>query len=153
MQTKPNIVSRAAGHRPPLSGNRNTDSRRLVLRNENPEVWARHLAVYTDRYKPTDIIEEELVEDIAFCRWRLIRFRTVENALWDIQLEDDDRHLTEADANIDAGVRLATAFRRDEHINNVASRYEARLRRSYNRAIRDLEQFRATTGANPVVDK
>ena len=28
------------------------------------------------------------MDDIAFCRWRLLRFRGVDTALWDLQMED-----------------------------------------------------------------
>ena len=65
--------------------------RSLVLANERPEAWDQHLADYIARYQPTSDLEHEMVEDIAFCRWLLIRMRTIDTALWDKRMEEQAR--------------------------------------------------------------
>ena len=118
----------------------------VVLRNENPDAWREVFAAYTDLYRPADAIECELVQDIAFCRWRLCRFRDVDTALWDLQMEDQSEDFAARYKTSDEAARLAFAFRFDPNLH-LASRYEGRLRRSYERAVRNLEHHRATAPA------
>ena len=122
----------------------------VVLRNENPETWREVLATHINRYKPVDGIERDLVEDIAFCRWRLRRFRGVDTALWDMQMDDQSNQFAARYETSDEAVRLAFAFRNDANLQ-LASRYEGRLRRSYERALRNLAEYR--TGARASGEK
>ena len=120
-----------------------TASKNVVLQNENPDTWTRILASHIDRYRPTDDIEHDLVDDIAFCRWRLLRFRGVDTALWDLQMEDQsEAFAARYNDAIDESARLAFAFRNDGNLH-LASRYEGRLRRAYERSIRNLKEYRA----------
>jgi hypothetical protein len=73
------------------------------------------------------------VDDIAFCRWRLLRFRGVDTALWDLQMEDQSEQFGARYNAVDETARLAFAFREDANLH-LASRYEGRLRRAYDRA-------------------
>jgi hypothetical protein len=124
---------------------RNKSTRRsLVLANESPEAWDQHVADHIARYEPTSDLEREMVEDIAFCRWRLIRMRTIDTALWDIRMEEQAPDLAATYRKPTEPVRLAHAFATDDTFR-AASLYEAHLRRAYNRAIRDLEQLREYT--------
>jgi hypothetical protein len=116
----------------------------VVLRNENPETWRNVLAIHIERYKPVDAIEHELVHDIAFCLWRLRRFRGVDTALWDLRMDDQSEQFAAQYETDDEAIRLAFAFRDDVNLQ-LASRYESRLRRSYERAIGTLENYRAGT--------
>jgi hypothetical protein len=113
-----------------------------VLQNEDPEVWQRVLATHQSRYNPVDDIEKELVEDIAFCLWRLRRVRGVESALWDITMEDQAEELGAKYSTPTERMRKAHAFRTEASIQLV-SRYEGRLRRAYERALRNFEHYRA----------
>lgn len=110
-------------------------SKNVVLQNENPEAWAQVLQSYIDRYQPQDEIEHELIEDIAFCRWRLRRFRAVDTALWDMEMDNQNSNAP------DEPTRQAQAFKADPNIH-LASRYEGRLRRAYERAIKNLTNYR-----------
>ena len=123
-----------------------TAAKSVVLQNENPEAWEAVLATHVERYRPADHLEEELVEDIAFCRWRLRRFRGVDTALWDLQMEDVSDEFAARYTGSDESSRLAFAFRKDPNLH-LASRYEGRLRRAYERAIRNLKEYRSTEGA------
>ena len=123
-----------------------TATRTVVLRNENPDAWEQVLATHRDRYRPVDDIEHELVEDIAFCRWRMRRFRAVDTALWDLRMEDQSSEFDAQYETSDEIGRLAFAFRTDANLH-LASRYEGRLRRSYERAIRNLKEYRGSEQA------
>jgi hypothetical protein len=117
----------------------------VVLQNENPAVWNQVLATHLAHYRPVDDIETELVEDIAFCRWRMRRFRSVDTALWELRMEDQSAEFERQYDTSDEPARLAFAFRTDANLH-LASRYEGRLRRSYERAIRNLKEYRAGSG-------
>jgi hypothetical protein len=110
-----------------------------VLQNENSETWHRLLAGHIEHYRPANDIETELVEDIAFCRWRLRRFRGVDTALWDMQMDDQAEAFSQRYEAGDESARLAHAFRTDSNLH-LASRYEGRLRRAYERAITNFQQ-------------
>jgi hypothetical protein len=105
-----------------------TASKTVVLQNENPDAWNRVLASHMDRYRPADDIEQHLVDDIAFCLWRLLRFRGVDTALWDLQMEDQSEEFGTRYNTVDERARLAFAFRQDANLH-LASRYEGRLPR------------------------
>jgi hypothetical protein len=119
----------------------------VVLRNENPDVWQNVLDTFHARYRPTDGIEEELVEDIAFCLWRLRRVRGVESALWDITMEDQAEELEAKYSTPSELTRKAYAFKSEANLQLV-SRYEGRLRRAYERAIHNLTQYRSGRAAS-----
>jgi hypothetical protein len=119
----------------------------VVLRNENPAIWQSVLDTFHARYRPADRIEEELVEDIAFCLWRLRRVRGVESALWDIAMEDQADELEAKYSTPTELTRKAYAFKSEANLQLV-SRYEGRLRRAYDRAIHNLAQYRSGRGAS-----
>src|SRR5687767_5052302 len=95
----------------------NTRADSLVLANESPEAWDRHLADHIRRYRPTSDLERVMVEDIAFCRWRPIRMRTIDTALWDIRMEEQSRDLVDTYRSPTEPVRLTHAFSSDDSSN------------------------------------
>ena len=113
-----------------------------VLKNEDPAVWQRVVDTHHARYRPVDDIEKELVEDIAFCLWRMRRVRGVEAAIWDIAMEDQAEQLEEKYSTPTERTRKAFAFKSEPQLQLV-SRYEGRLRRAYERAIANLAQYRS----------
>ena len=113
-----------------------------VLQNEDPGVWQRVLDTHHARYNPADDIEKELVQDIAFCLWRMRRVRGVEAAIWDIAMEDQAEQLEEKYSSPTERTRKAFAFKSEPQLQLV-SRYEGRLRRAYERAIVNLAQYRS----------
>lgn len=119
-----------------------TAAKTTVLQNENPGAWEHVLAAHIERYRPDGAIELELVEDIAFCRWRLRRFRCVDTALWDLQMDDHAAEFESRYESADESARMAFAFRHDPNLH-LASRYEGRLRRAYERAVRNLKDHRS----------
>jgi hypothetical protein len=112
-----------------------------VLQNEDPAVWQRVLDTLRVRYRPADDIEIELVEDVAFCLWRLRRVRGVEAALWDITMEDQAQELAAKYSTPNELTRKAYAFRGEAGIHSIC-RYESLLRGAYDRALNNLARYR-----------
>lgn len=117
----------------------------FVLRNEVTEAWDRLLAMCNEAFLPATDYERELVEEIAAARWRLRRTWTVETGLFDVQMDKQAAELDNAWENFDEVTRLACAFTAlSDETRSLAllSRYEARLRRNYERAVANLDAWR-----------
>ena len=88
-----------------------------------------------EAFEPADAIEEQLVERIAMCAWRLRRIYRAEADVMDCW------------RNADIGVRedldIGAAFDSDPNEMSALSRYEAALDRSFNRAYVMLERRQA----------
>jgi hypothetical protein len=86
-------------------------------------------------FDPADAIEEQLVERIAFCAWRLRRIYRVEADIIDGCRDNDYRGLDELD--------IGAAFDSCPSEMSVLSRYETALDRAFNRAYLALERRQA----------
>ena len=124
-----------------------TSTKMFVLQNENKGEWEQMLADCVQEFQPATRFEIRLVEEIAFANWRLRRAWTNENALYDTEMEDGAEAFAAKYAQADEGVRQGAAFRSMADKSRalpLAIRYEARLERSYKRAIKTLEDLRAS---------
>jgi hypothetical protein len=118
----------------------------FVLQNERKDAWEQLLAVCIEAFRPVTDYERELVEEIAAARWRLRRAWTVETGLFDVQMDRQAPQLAETFDTFDEGTRLACAFTAladDTHSLALLSRYETRLRRNFERAVANLQAWRA----------
>ena len=88
-----------------------------------------------EAFEPADAVEEQLVERIALCAWRLRRIYRVE------------ADVMECWRNAEHGVRedvdIGAAFDSDPTEMSTLSRYEAGLDRAFNRAYVTLERRQA----------
>jgi hypothetical protein len=124
-----------------------TSTKMFVLQNENPAEWERMLADCIEEFRPETSFENRLVEEIAFANWRLRRAWTTENSLFDDEMEKGAEAFAAKYAHADEGVRQGGAFRSIADGSKALPlhiRYEARLERSYKRAIKTLEDLRAS---------
>jgi hypothetical protein len=118
----------------------------LVLRNESGESWDDLLSACVRCFAPADEFEAELVQEIAAARWRMRRAWAVETGLFDSQMEKQNAQLRESYGALDETTRLAAAFTAladDTNALNLVTRYETRLRRSFESALDRLEAHRA----------
>ena len=118
----------------------------LVLRNESGQNWDDLLAACIRCFEPADQFEAELVHEIAAARWRMRRAWAVETGLFDSQMDKQNAGLQEIYADVDEGARLAAAFTAladETNALNLVTRYETRLRRSFESALDRLESHRA----------
>lgn len=118
----------------------------LLLPGEDRSVFAALMAEFVERFQPLDGVELGLVEEMAACHWRLRRNWSAESELI---AQAMDR---QAPATPRAGRRnalLGNAFKDlaaapELHLLN---RYETRLHRMYQRALRNLLDLRETRRA------
>lgn len=120
-------------------------NRMFVLQNENPEAWQEFLALCVETFKPTTGFEQKLVEEIASAKWRLRRLLCVENATIDLKMDEQAASFNATFANQDEAARQAIAIETLTASGplNHYSRYQTRLERSYERAVRSLREVRA----------
>jgi hypothetical protein len=108
-----------------------------------------------EQWKPASETELQLVEEMASSVWRQRRLLTVETALLDHEICDQEETIKDTYERIDDGVCLALAWKALADNSGalvLLSRYEARYRRSYERALKllmELQDRRKAEEAKP----
>jgi hypothetical protein len=82
----------------------------LVLTNESRDMFNELLDAYTERFQPADEVELDLILEMVACRWRLRRIMSVETAMVDIEMDDEDEALAKDRGAVDEVCRIALAF-------------------------------------------
>jgi hypothetical protein len=124
----------------------------IVLPGESAGHFQLLLADYMDQFQPQTGVEADLVEVMAVARWRLRRLLAVETHLFDVELA---RHQKEIDKKFDGMEyedRLAWVFQNmSDNGNSLALvlRYEASINRSYDKALKQLQQFQSNRPSVP----
>jgi hypothetical protein len=120
-------------------------SKCIVIENESRELFDLVLDQHRECFKPQDEVEEGMIEDIACAYWRLRRAMAIETRMLNSSVSkqespDPDSHHP-ADAELD---RLEQGFASlcETPKFNILNRYEARLQRTYQRALRNLANHR-----------
>ena len=122
-----------------------TSNKMFVLANESPKKWAEMLDVWVKKLKPRDEAEMHIVTEAAFARWRMRRVWTIETGLMDLEMDTQADDLEQKFEAIDEGIRQACAFKglADGSASlELIHRYETRYRRSFERALKTLEELR-----------
>jgi hypothetical protein len=128
--------------------------RLLVLSNECDETFVTFLKQFEEKLKPVDQIEHGFVLQAAAARWRLRRAWIIETGLIDMKMDAQQSYMQKTFTTFDEGTRQAVAFRTlvdETRALDLIGRYEARLSREYERAIRGLDRIRAERTRNPPV--
>jgi hypothetical protein len=125
--------------------------RLLVLSNECDETFVAFLKQFEEKLKPVDQIEHGFVLQAAAARWRLRRAWIIETGLIDMKMDAQQSYMQKTFTTFDEGTRQAVAFRTlvdETRALDLIGRYEARLSREYERAIRGLDRIRAERNPN-----
>src|SRR5215469_7431008 len=104
-----------------------TARKTIVLECESDDAFQEMLAYYAAAYQPGSPVEQDLMNEMVACRWRMQRLRMIEAALLDSEMNREDPE--NEPAPNDPGYQLAFAFRRiadDSRAIALASRYESR---------------------------
>jgi hypothetical protein len=111
-------------------------SKCVVIENESKELFDLVLEQHIANFKPLNFVEEGMVEDIACAYWRLRRVMAIETRMLNkgVRGHDDVDELDRLEQGF-AGLSETSKF-------NVLNRYEARLQRTYQRALRNLATLR-----------
>jgi len=117
----------------------------LVLPGESKTEFENLLAALEAEHQPATPTEQILVAQLAMATWRMRRFYNMEAGFFSIRLLDTkDRYV-----NINHAECLGVVVdRSDTHTLTNLSRYEARLERSFYRALQELQRLRAQRQAN-----
>ncbi|MBL8179963.1 MAG: hypothetical protein JNK48_35110 [Bryobacterales bacterium] len=125
-------------------------SAHVLLRGESQEDYWNLLHSYRDLYKPTDIIENGLIQDLADARWRIDRMKRQETLEWNRATYEATYGNDAADYPADA--RHAMGHRqsctRKGNPLETCRRAEARYRRDFDRALKALQQHRKQKSQN-----
>ena len=84
----------------------------FLLQHENPERWHQMLADFRDEFQPASPFEDRLVEEIAFCYWRMQRAWVTETSLLDGEMDKGAAEFAANYEHADEGVRQGAAFGR-----------------------------------------
>jgi hypothetical protein len=127
----------------------------VVLQNELPDAFDRVYAAFAEKFKPQDDAERELVLQAAAARWRLRRIWQLETTLFDLKMDEQRGLMRETFERFDEHTRQAVAFRSladDTRSFTLLSRYETRISREYERAVRALDRLRQERENEPEPD-
>jgi hypothetical protein len=127
-----------------------TSASMMVLDCENPDHFHELMETFLDIYQPTNLAEQDLVEEMVAARWRIRRMWTIEANLF-----NDEVHTQGSKTDSPKpGVHLARAFRGladDSRSLSLANRYESRLQRIYDRAYSTLRELQSSRQPSPAV--
>ena len=110
---------------------------------------------FEDELKPVGPVQALLVQRIVMAAWRLERLRLIEGGIFQLRAYDDTRQLQTEYKDVPPRTRLAFLYLRDVRGPNALTllgRYEARIERSFYRALHELQRLQAAPedkNANP----
>jgi hypothetical protein len=108
-------------------------SSRVVLPHESQEAYDKLEASFTNRFKPADDLEIELVQEMAAARWRLRRIQAMEAALFKKAIKEHEEAGT-PDVHDAAYAEVA-----ESKSYRMLVRHAAQLRRAYEKAWKELQ--------------
>jgi hypothetical protein len=108
-------------------------SSRVVLPHESQEAYDKLEASLTNRFKPADDLESELVQEMANARWRLRRIEAMEAALFKKAIRQHE------EAGTPDALDAAYAEVADSKSYRMLVRHAAQLRRAFEKAWKELK--------------
>jgi len=121
-------------------------AQQAVISGEDKDEFEATRQSFEDELKPVGPLQTFLVEQIVMAAWRLARIRTLESGLFQLRLADDTRDIERDYEHLTPRARLAYLFRRDIRGHNTPAhlgRYEARVERSFYRALKELQRLQS----------
>ncbi len=108
-------------------------SSRVVLPHESQEAYDKLEASLINRFKPTDDLEQELVQEMAAARWRLRRIEAMEAALFKKAIKQHD------EAGTPDAIDVAYAEVAESKSYRMLVRHASQLRRAYEKAWKEIQ--------------
>ena len=118
----------------------------LLLTSESRPMYNNLLDAFVERFQPADEVELEILMEMVAARWRLRRTWSIETAMIDLEMDDQEDDIAKDRGEIDEVVRIAIAFKSLAEGKGLSllSRYETRLRRLYEKSAADLRELQST---------
>jgi len=120
----------------------------ILLDSEDPGEFEETLNKLLGIHEPATPAENDIVEEMVAARWRIRRMWTIETGLFNAEILTQ----TANPDHPDPSTHLASAFRAladDSRSLALASRYEARLQRLYDRAYKTLRELQLARKSEP----
>jgi hypothetical protein len=120
----------------------------ILLDSEDPGEFEETLNKLLGIHEPATPAENDIVEEMVAARWRIRRMWTIETGLFNAEILTQ----TAGADSPDPSIHLASAFRAladDSRSLALASRYEARLQRLYDRAYKTLRELQQARKSEP----
>ncbi|HYI92900.1 MAG TPA: hypothetical protein VEX68_05110 [Bryobacteraceae bacterium] len=108
-------------------------SSRVVLPHESQEAYDKLEASLINRFKPTDDLESELVQEMAAARWRLRRIESMEAALFKKAIKQHE------EAGTPDALDTAYAEVAESKSYRMLVRHASQLRRAYEKAWKEIQ--------------
>ena len=115
----------------------------IILPGESESDFESLLHSFESEHNPSTPTEQALVRQMAMAQWRLLRLYRVEAAFFDLRLAESDRFAGEIYKSLDDTGRLAYIVNNSPQTLTNLSRIEARLERSFHKALQELRRLRA----------
>jgi hypothetical protein len=112
----------------------------LVLKGESESDFKTLFESLEAEHEPTTPTEETLVAQLAMATWRLRRVYNTEAGFYNAGLIDLTNY--ERTKNLDFATRLGEVAKRNNNTLALIGRQEARLERTYYRALHELQRLR-----------
>jgi hypothetical protein len=124
----------------------------VLLSFEDPAAYQQLRNDYRDLYKPTNPVEEQMIDDIVMAKWRHFRLANIEKTTFEMESQAVEKDVNTRFFEPNIHIRLATAYRSAEDTDRLFStlnRHSSRLAREYRQALRIFKEERANPGAPP----
>jgi hypothetical protein len=115
----------------------------LFMSDEEQAEFEELLHAFETELQPAGMLEQALVQEIVGAHWRLRRLRQIETGVLQINLIDEARQIDRDYTGLGDAERLGYVVRQDARCSNTLanlSRYEARLERTFYRALHELQR-------------
>jgi hypothetical protein len=112
----------------------------LVLKGESESDFKALFESLGAEHEPTTPTEETLVAQLAMATWRLRRLYNTEAGFYKVGLIDLTNY--ERTKNLDFATRLGEVAKRNNNTMALIGRQEARLERTYYKALHELQRIR-----------
>jgi hypothetical protein len=120
----------------------------ILLDCEDPDEFEQAFNKLLGIHEPATPAENDIVEEMVAARWRIRRMWTIETNLFNVEVLAQQSKIDTPDP----GIHLAMAYRAladDSRSLALASRYEARLQRLYDRAYKTLRELQQERKSQP----
>jgi hypothetical protein len=120
----------------------------ILLDSEDPDEFEQAFNKLLGIHEPATPAENDIVEEMVAARWRIRRMWTIETNLFNVEVLTQQAKTDTPDP----AIHLAMAFRAladDSRSLALASRYEARLQRLYDRAYKTLRELQQERKSQP----
>jgi hypothetical protein len=124
----------------------------VLLSFEDPAAYQQLRNDYRDHYKPTNPVEEQMIDDVVMAKWRHFRLANIEKTTFEMESQAVEKDVNTRFFEPNIHIRLATAYRSAEDTDRLFStlnRHSSRLAREYRQALRIFKEERANPGAPP----